>query len=70
MPVLKGKHLKLSAYKGTVFNAKHIWIYSDFANKLSMAILSNTNSSLQGLDLSHNLIEDRGASHLWSIYHK
>jgi len=45
-------------------------VKSDFANKLSMAIISNTNSSLQGLDLSHNLIEDRGASHLLSIYHK
>lgn len=32
----------------------------DFANKLSMAIISNSNSVLQGIDLSHNLIEDRG----------
>lgn len=34
--------------------------FRDFANKLSMAIISNSNSSLHGIDLSHNLIEDRG----------
>ena len=34
----------------------------DFANKLSMAIISNSNSSLHGIDLSHNLIEDRGTN--------
>ncbi|XP_046651489.1 F-actin-uncapping protein LRRC16A-like isoform X2 [Daphnia pulicaria] len=36
----------------------------DFANKLSMAIISNSNSSLHGIDLSHNLIEDRGIASL------
>ncbi|XP_059352193.1 F-actin-uncapping protein LRRC16A-like isoform X2 [Daphnia carinata] len=36
----------------------------DFANKLSMAIISNSNSSLHGIDLSHNLIEDRGITSL------
>ena len=32
----------------------------EFANKLSAAIISNSSSCIHGLDLSHNLIEDRG----------
>ncbi|KAK4023692.1 hypothetical protein OUZ56_009091 [Daphnia magna] len=40
----------------------------DFANKLSMAIISNSNSSLHGIDLSHNLIEDRGTHTLHVCY--
>lgn len=42
----------------------------EFANKLSAAITSNSNSCIHGLDLSHNLIEDRGATHLSSMLTK
>lgn len=40
----------------------------DFANKFSMAIISNSNSSIHGLVLSHNLIEDRGVLLFLAIY--
>lgn len=34
----------------------------EFANKLSLALLSNSNIPLQKLDLSHNPLEDKGES--------
>ncbi|XP_037804619.1 F-actin-uncapping protein LRRC16A-like isoform X24 [Penaeus monodon] len=37
---------------------------AEFANKLSLALLSNSNIPLQKLDLSHNPIEDKGAVHI------
>ncbi|XP_033222209.1 F-actin-uncapping protein LRRC16A isoform X3 [Belonocnema kinseyi] len=36
----------------------------DFAHKLSLALMSNANSMLHTIDLSNNMIEDKGASHL------
>ncbi|XP_051163471.1 F-actin-uncapping protein LRRC16A isoform X3 [Leptopilina boulardi] len=36
----------------------------DFAHKLSLALISNANSMLHTIDLSNNMIEDKGASHL------
>ncbi|XP_050444519.1 F-actin-uncapping protein LRRC16A isoform X3 [Cataglyphis hispanica] len=36
----------------------------DFAHKLSLALISNANTMLQTIDLSHNMIEDKGATHL------
>lgn len=38
----------------------------DFAHKLSLALMANQNSPLHTLDLSNNLIEDKGANHLSS----
>ncbi|KAK8386969.1 hypothetical protein O3P69_017970 [Scylla paramamosain] len=37
---------------------------AEFANKLSLALLSNSNIPLQKLDLSHNPLEDKGAIHI------
>ncbi|RXG68752.1 F-actin-uncapping protein LRRC16A [Armadillidium vulgare] len=37
---------------------------AEFANKLSLALLSNSNIPLQKLDISHNPIEDKGAVHI------
>lgn len=37
---------------------------AEFANKLSLALLSNSNIPLQKLDLSHNPLEDKGAVHI------
>ncbi|KAF0314713.1 F-actin-uncapping protein LRRC16A [Amphibalanus amphitrite] len=37
---------------------------ADYASKLSMALLANSSSLLTVLDVSHNPIEDKGASHL------
>ncbi|KAK3878025.1 hypothetical protein Pcinc_017305 [Petrolisthes cinctipes] len=37
---------------------------AEFANKLSLALLSNSNIPLQKLDLSHNPLEDKGAVHV------
>lgn len=34
--------------------------FREFANKLSLALLSNSNIPLQKLDLSHNPLEDKG----------
>ena len=36
--------------------------FREFANKLSLALLSNSNIPLQKLDLSHNPLEDKGES--------
>ncbi|XP_011258591.1 F-actin-uncapping protein LRRC16A isoform X3 [Camponotus floridanus] len=36
----------------------------DFAHKLSLALISNANTMLHTIDLSHNMIEDKGATHL------
>ncbi|XP_053687706.1 F-actin-uncapping protein LRRC16A isoform X3 [Sabethes cyaneus] len=37
---------------------------SDFVHKLAVAVISNSNPALRSIDLSHNLIEDKGAGHL------
>ncbi|XP_066939556.1 F-actin-uncapping protein LRRC16A isoform X45 [Macrobrachium rosenbergii] len=37
---------------------------AEFANKLSLALLSNSNIPLQKLDISHNPLEDKGAVHI------
>ncbi|CAL1687371.1 unnamed protein product [Lasius platythorax] len=42
----------------------------DFAHKLSLALISNANTMLQTIDLSHNMIEDKGASSLCGIIAK
>lgn len=34
--------------------------FRDFAHKLSLSLISNTNTSLHTLDLSNNMIEDKG----------
>ncbi|XP_072744618.1 F-actin-uncapping protein LRRC16A isoform X4 [Anoplolepis gracilipes] len=36
----------------------------DFAHKLSLALISNANTMLQTIDLSYNMIEDKGTTHL------
>ncbi|XP_066998308.2 F-actin-uncapping protein LRRC16A isoform X2 [Anabrus simplex] len=38
----------------------------DFAHKLSLALMANQNTPLHTLDLSSNMIEDKGANHLSS----
>lgn len=35
-------------------------VRADFAHKLSLSLISNTNTPLHTLDLSNNLIEDKG----------
>lgn len=40
---------------------------SDFANRFSTALMSNTNSSLQVLDISNNAIDDRGKFYLQHV---
>ncbi|XP_033222208.1 F-actin-uncapping protein LRRC16A isoform X2 [Belonocnema kinseyi] len=42
----------------------------DFAHKLSLALMSNANSMLHTIDLSNNMIEDKGASSLCGIIAK
>ncbi|XP_020298120.1 F-actin-uncapping protein LRRC16A isoform X3 [Pseudomyrmex gracilis] len=42
----------------------------DFAHKLSLALISNANTMLQTIDLSHNTIEDKGAFSLCGIIAK
>ncbi|XP_053971814.1 F-actin-uncapping protein LRRC16A isoform X6 [Hylaeus volcanicus] len=42
----------------------------DFAHKLSLALISNANTMLQTIDLSHNTIEDKGVSSLCGIIAK
>ncbi|XP_058833683.1 F-actin-uncapping protein LRRC16A isoform X4 [Topomyia yanbarensis] len=37
---------------------------SDFIHKLAVAVISNSNPALCSIDLSHNVIEDKGAGHL------
>ncbi|XP_063699418.1 F-actin-uncapping protein LRRC16A isoform X2 [Culicoides brevitarsis] len=37
---------------------------SDFIHKLALSVMSNKNSALRTIDLSHNPIEDKGAVHL------
>ncbi|KFB41587.1 AGAP004841-PA-like protein [Anopheles sinensis] len=37
---------------------------SDFIHKLAVAVISNSAPALRSIDLSHNLIEDKGATHL------
>ncbi|XP_021699947.1 F-actin-uncapping protein LRRC16A isoform X3 [Aedes aegypti] len=36
---------------------------SDFIHKLSVSVISNLNPALRSIDLSHNMIEDKGAAH-------
>ncbi|XP_017132825.2 F-actin-uncapping protein LRRC16A isoform X5 [Drosophila elegans] len=36
----------------------------DFLNKLSLSVISNSNPAIRTIDLSHNIIEDKGAIHL------
>lgn len=42
----------------------------DFAHKLSLALISNANSMLHTIDVSNNMIEDKGASSLCGIIAK
>ncbi|XP_020809868.1 F-actin-uncapping protein LRRC16A isoform X3 [Drosophila serrata] len=37
---------------------------SDFLNKLSLSVITNSNPAIRTIDLSHNIIEDKGAIHL------
>uniref|UniRef100_A0A182P0L2 CARMIL C-terminal domain-containing protein n=1 Tax=Anopheles epiroticus TaxID=199890 RepID=A0A182P0L2_9DIPT len=37
---------------------------SDFIHKLAVAVISNSAPALRSVDLSHNVIEDKGATHL------
>jgi hypothetical protein len=41
-----------------------VGIKGDFAQQLSIALTSNVNCPLRGLDISNNQIEDRGLTHL------
>ncbi|ODN04727.1 Leucine-rich repeat-containing protein 16A [Orchesella cincta] len=43
---------------------ENIGAKADFAQKLSAALSYNTNSQVHTIDLSHNMIEDKGAIHL------
>ncbi|XP_071542691.1 F-actin-uncapping protein LRRC16A isoform X4 [Panulirus ornatus] len=43
---------------------------AEFANKLSLALLSNSNIPLQKLDLSHNPLEDKGLNTLCGLVAK
>ncbi|XP_033250959.1 F-actin-uncapping protein LRRC16A-like isoform X4 [Drosophila miranda] len=36
----------------------------DFLNKLSISLITNSNPAIRTIDLSHNIIEDKGAIHL------
>ncbi|XP_071451973.1 F-actin-uncapping protein LRRC16A isoform X2 [Hetaerina americana] len=42
----------------------------DFAHKLSLSLIANTNTPLHTIDLSNNMIEDKGASSLCGIIAK
>lgn len=48
----------------------NIGVKGDFAHKLSMALISNANTPLHTLDLSNNLIEDKGINSLCGIIAK
>ncbi|XP_034476307.1 F-actin-uncapping protein LRRC16A isoform X1 [Drosophila innubila] len=37
---------------------------SDFLNKLSISVITNSSPAIRTIDLSHNIIEDKGAIHL------
>ncbi|XP_035702195.1 F-actin-uncapping protein LRRC16A isoform X3 [Folsomia candida] len=76
---LKGSHVKLSheamdkflhiVRKSVTIEELHfenIGAKTDFAQKLSAALSHNTNSQVHTIDLSHNMIEDKGAIHLSS----
>ncbi|XP_034249800.1 F-actin-uncapping protein LRRC16A isoform X3 [Thrips palmi] len=41
-----------------------IGVKADFAHKLSLAVIANTSTALHTLDLSNNMIEDKG---IWSL---
>ncbi|XP_017132822.2 F-actin-uncapping protein LRRC16A isoform X2 [Drosophila elegans] len=42
----------------------------DFLNKLSLSVISNSNPAIRTIDLSHNIIEDKGASSLCALFGK
>ncbi|KAK7492243.1 hypothetical protein BaRGS_00016540, partial [Batillaria attramentaria] len=46
-------------------NLANTGVKTDFVTKLSTALLSNSGTQLSSLDLSGNLIEDRGVTHLF-----
>ncbi|XP_075224401.1 capping protein regulator and myosin 1 linker 1 leucine rich repeat protein [Lycorma delicatula] len=48
----------------------NIGVKWDFAHKLSLSLIANTNTPLHTLDLSCNMIEDKGASSLCGIVAK
>ncbi|XP_023220048.1 F-actin-uncapping protein LRRC16A-like [Centruroides sculpturatus] len=48
----------------------NIGVKGDFAHKLSLALISNANTPLHTLDLSNNLIEDKGINSLCGIIAK
>ncbi|KAH8389238.1 hypothetical protein KR200_004902, partial [Drosophila serrata] len=43
---------------------------SDFLNKLSLSVITNSNPAIRTIDLSHNIIEDKGASSLCALLGK
>ncbi|KAH8316513.1 hypothetical protein KR067_009349, partial [Drosophila pandora] len=42
----------------------------DFLNKLSISVITNSNPAIRTIDLSHNIIEDKGASSLCALLGK
>ncbi|KRJ98308.1 F-actin-uncapping protein LRRC16A isoform X5 [Drosophila yakuba] len=42
----------------------------DFLNKLSISVITNSNPAIRTIDLSHNIIEDKGASSLCALFGK
>ncbi|XP_060654418.1 F-actin-uncapping protein LRRC16A isoform X6 [Drosophila nasuta] len=42
----------------------------DFLNKLSLSVISNSSPAIRTIDLSHNIIEDKGASSLCALLGK
>ncbi|CAB3369160.1 Hypothetical predicted protein [Cloeon dipterum] len=46
----------------------NLGLRGDFAHKLSLSLLANPHSHLHSLDLSNNLIEDKGIGHLSHVF--
>ncbi|XP_059488573.1 F-actin-uncapping protein LRRC16A isoform X2 [Neocloeon triangulifer] len=46
----------------------NLGLRGDFAHKLSLSLLANPHSHLHSLDLSNNLIEDKGVGHLSHVF--
>lgn len=40
---------------------------SDFLHKLAVSVISNNNSTLKTIDLSHNVVEDKGRTNIYFI---
>lgn len=40
--------------------ANSMYYRADFLHKLAVSVITNNNPALQTIDLSHNLIEDKG----------